>query len=251
MQAFRHGGLGQSMSDMSVQSGTGTGFFPLPCQHHCNMTSPCSYISRGINNRPVGGRSPETWSHHIDMYRKTQDSRFLTGPACPYGLLSSNAELTWQYVVPTSLHACAHCLAPLGPLTWSYLNAWYGWKHYKLLNKLKLTHCSSTSWAAEGRPDDVDIPRILWRIIVFINFLHWSLSLASWTHSTHILFLNSILKLSFHLRPNTVHRSRVDPARNASLVAVQGSARGTNVRYYPTWKHSPLKERNEQGCYNA
>jgi hypothetical protein len=39
------------------------------------------------------------------------------------------------------------------------------------------------------------------------------------------------------------------PARNASLAAVYGSANGSNVRYYPTWKHSPLKERNEQGCY--
>jgi hypothetical protein len=32
---------------------------------------------------------------------------------------------------------------------------------------------------------------------------------------------------------------------------MQGSASGSNVRYYPTWKHSPLKERNEQGCHNA
>jgi hypothetical protein len=41
------------------------------------------------------------------------------------------------------------------------------------------------------------------------------------------------------------------PARNASLAAMQGSPSGSNVRYYPTWKHSPLKERNEKGCYNA
>jgi hypothetical protein len=39
--------------------------------------------------------------------------------------------------------------------------------------------------------------------------------------------------------------------RNANLAAMQGSAGGSNVRYYPTLKHSPLKERNEQGCYNA
>jgi hypothetical protein len=37
-------------------------------------------------------------------------------------------------------------------------------------------------------------------------------------------------------------------ARNASLTAMQGPASRSNVRYYPTWKHSPLKERNEQGC---
>jgi hypothetical protein len=31
-----------------------------------------------------------------------------------------------------------------------------------------------------------------------------------------------------------------------SLAAMQGSANGSSVRYYPTRKHSPLKERNEQ-----
>jgi hypothetical protein len=41
------------------------------------------------------------------------------------------------------------------------------------------------------------------------------------------------------------------PARNVGLAAVQGSATGSNVGYYSTWKHSPFKERNEQGCYNA
>jgi hypothetical protein len=40
-------------------------------------------------------------------------------------------------------------------------------------------------------------------------------------------------------------------ARNASLAAMHGSASGSGVRYCPTWKHSPLKEINEQGCYNA
>jgi hypothetical protein len=41
------------------------------------------------------------------------------------------------------------------------------------------------------------------------------------------------------------------PARNASLAAMQGSASGSNNRYYAMWKHSPLKERNERVCYNA
>jgi hypothetical protein len=36
------------------------------------------------------------------------------------------------------------------------------------------------------------------------------------------------------------------PARNASLAAMQGSAKGSNVRYYPKLKHSLLKESNEQ-----
>jgi hypothetical protein len=39
------------------------------------------------------------------------------------------------------------------------------------------------------------------------------------------------------------------PPRNADLAAMQGSASGSNVHYYPTRKHSPLKERNEQGYY--
>jgi hypothetical protein len=33
------------------------------------------------------------------------------------------------------------------------------------------------------------------------------------------------------------------PARNASLAAVQGSASGSSVRYYPTWKHSSLRKK--------
>jgi hypothetical protein len=33
------------------------------------------------------------------------------------------------------------------------------------------------------------------------------------------------------------------PARNASLAAMKGSASGSNVYYYPTWKHSPLKKK--------
>jgi hypothetical protein len=41
------------------------------------------------------------------------------------------------------------------------------------------------------------------------------------------------------------------PARNASLAAMQGSASRCNVRHYPTWKHSPFKERNEEACYNV
>jgi hypothetical protein len=40
-------------------------------------------------------------------------------------------------------------------------------------------------------------------------------------------------------------------ARNVSLAAMHGIASGSNVRYYPTWKHLPLKERNEQDCYNT
>jgi hypothetical protein len=49
-----------------------------------------------------------------------------------------------------------------------------------------------------------------------------------------------------YLWPYAVYRPRVDPSKNVSLAAMQGTASGSNVRYYPTWKHSPLKERNEQ-----
>jgi hypothetical protein len=47
-----------------------------------------------------------------------------------------------------------------------------------------------------------------------------------------------------------VHRSWVD-ARKECLAAMHGSRSGSNVRYYLTWTHSPLEERNEQGCHNA
>jgi hypothetical protein len=33
------------------------------------------------------------------------------------------------------------------------------------------------------------------------------------------------------------------PARNASLASVHGSANGSNIRYYPTRKHSPPKKK--------
>jgi hypothetical protein len=35
------------------------------------------------------------------------------------------------------------------------------------------------------------------------------------------------------------------------LAAMHGFASRSSVPHYPTWKHSPRKERNEQGCYNA
>jgi hypothetical protein len=39
--------------------------FPLSLSFHCG--SPCSYITWGMNKRPVGGRSSETSSNPIDM----------------------------------------------------------------------------------------------------------------------------------------------------------------------------------------
>jgi hypothetical protein len=39
--------------------------FCLSISFHCG--SPCSYITWGMNSRPVGGRSSETWSRRIDM----------------------------------------------------------------------------------------------------------------------------------------------------------------------------------------
>jgi hypothetical protein len=38
---------------------------PLLISSHHGL--PCSYIIGGMNNMPVGGRSPKTWSHPIDM----------------------------------------------------------------------------------------------------------------------------------------------------------------------------------------
>jgi hypothetical protein len=39
-------------------------FSPVDIIH---LGSPCSYITCGMNSRPVGGRSSETLSHHIDL----------------------------------------------------------------------------------------------------------------------------------------------------------------------------------------
>jgi hypothetical protein len=79
------------------------------------------------------------------------------------------------------------------------------------------------------------------------SFVSWA-QLVSWGtifFSSHV----NCYCITKHVLQSTCHE--LIPARNASLVAMQGSASGSNVRYYPTWKHSLLKERNEQGCYNA
>jgi hypothetical protein len=57
----------------------------------------------------------------------------------------------------------------------------------------------------------------------------------------HIEVFRNIRPVEWHCEHSTVHRSRVLPPRNASLTAMQGSASGSNVRYYPTWKHRPSK----------
>jgi hypothetical protein len=57
--------------------------------------------------------------------------------------------------------------------------------------------------------------------------------------------LNHIALLLLTKRAQSTDHELI-PARNASLVAMQVSASGSNVRYNPTWKHSPVKERNEQ-----
>jgi hypothetical protein len=49
----------------------------------------------------------------------------------------------------------------------------------------------------------------------------------------------SIQEVTAQCLQNTDHE--LIPARNASLAAMQGSASGSNVRYYPKWKHSPFK----------
>jgi hypothetical protein len=47
----------------------------------------------------------------------------------------------------------------------------------------------------------------------------------------------AVLKLPRNLP--TVHRPGDDPRK---VCEECGNARGSNVRYYPTWKHSPLKD---------
>jgi hypothetical protein len=59
--------------------------------------------------------------------------------------------------------------------------------------------------------------------------------------------LQTFIQISFPHILSTDHE--FIPPRNASLAAMHGSATGSNGRYNPTQKHSPLKERNEQVCY--
>jgi hypothetical protein len=52
------------------QSGTGTGFSPsssiFPCPYNSTVAFD-NHIAWGMNNRPVGGSSSETWSHRIEI----------------------------------------------------------------------------------------------------------------------------------------------------------------------------------------
>jgi hypothetical protein len=41
----------------------------VPSRHHHHHGSPCSHITWGTNNRPVGGRSYETWSRPVIINR--------------------------------------------------------------------------------------------------------------------------------------------------------------------------------------
>jgi hypothetical protein len=61
-----------------------------------------------------------------------------------------------------------------------------------------------------------------------------SLTPSTWTWSSY----------ACHLQVKYSPQITSWSARNASLTAMQGSASGNNVRYYPAWKYSHLKERN-------
>jgi hypothetical protein len=63
-----------------------------------------------------------------------------------------------------------------------------------------------------------------------------------WTYDE----IQSYTKFQFSESVRSIDHELI-PARNLSLVAIQCSASGSNIRYYPSWKHLPLKERNEQG----
>jgi hypothetical protein len=78
---------------------------------------------------------------------------------------------------------------------------------------------------------------------------HWEMccSIWRWHVSQKLIVSEHALYYIFNLIC-TVHRPGDDPRKEFEEC---GNARGSNVRYYPTWKHSPPKERNEQSCYNA
>jgi hypothetical protein len=65
--------------------------------------------------------------------------------------------------------------------------------------------------------------------------------------------LSTLIYICIHMYVSciqpTVHE--LMPAWNASLAAMQCSASGSNVPYYPSAKLSPINERSEQGCYNT
>jgi hypothetical protein len=56
--------------------------------------------------------------------------------------------------------------------------------------------------------------------------------------TTHLTSVNYII-LTDDCSTSTVHRPGDDPRKECEEC---GNARGINVRYYPTWKHSPLKD---------
>jgi hypothetical protein len=59
---------------------------------------------------------------------------------------------------------------------------------------------------------------------------------VSWLHIKFNDYLN-VTPQTLHV--TTVHRPEDDPRKECEEC---GNARTSNVRYYPTWKHSPLKD---------
>jgi hypothetical protein len=79
----------------------------------------------------------------------------------------------------------------------------------------------------------------LWRVGLFRS--SYDLHFPQKSHTLNTILLARLLSTDHELIP----------ARNTSLAVMHGSASGSNVRYYSTWKHTPFKERKGQGRYNT
>jgi hypothetical protein len=64
-------------------------------------------------------------------------------------------------------------------------------------------------------------------------FIYRLVSVLAPNYKQHILSPAKVRKVQSTDTKSTVHRYELIPARNASLAAMQGSASGSNVRYYP------------------
>jgi hypothetical protein len=74
--------------------------FALPISFHSGP--PYSYIIWGMNKRPVGGRSSETQSHHIDMNNNASSSAVVNTVSNEMVMSSDNKAMRQHELTPRS-----------------------------------------------------------------------------------------------------------------------------------------------------